>query len=86
MRIPFIHRKPEDIASIARRATYAGSAEVAGPRLRQDKTLEDTASARTHQRAPERLRAQLTKKSSAAGFCSESRLAAFCGSVPGGCA
>jgi hypothetical protein len=35
MRIPFLHRKPEDIASIARRATYVGSAEVAGPRLRR---------------------------------------------------
>ena len=35
MRIPFIHRKPEDIASIAARATRVGSAEVAGPRLRQ---------------------------------------------------
>jgi hypothetical protein len=46
MRIPFIHRKPEDIASIARRATYVGSAEVAGPRLRPDKTLEDTRRAR----------------------------------------
>ena len=46
MRIPFIHRKPEDIASIARRAKYVGSAEVAGPRLRQDKTLDDTRRAR----------------------------------------
>ena len=35
MRIPFLHRKPEDIASIARRATYVPSHEVAGPRLRQ---------------------------------------------------
>jgi hypothetical protein len=34
MRIPFIHRKPEDIASIARRATYVPSHEAAGPRLR----------------------------------------------------
>ena len=33
MRIPFLHRKPEDIASIARRATYVGSAEVNVPRL-----------------------------------------------------
>jgi hypothetical protein len=33
MRIPFLHRKPEDIASIARRATYVPSHEVAGPRL-----------------------------------------------------
>jgi hypothetical protein len=35
MRIPFLHRKPEDIASIARRATYVPSHEVAGPRLRK---------------------------------------------------
>ena len=41
MRIPFIHRKPEDIASIAKRATYVGSAEVAGPRLRPDRTYAD---------------------------------------------
>ena len=34
MRIPFIHRKPEEVASIAARATRVGSAEVAGPRLR----------------------------------------------------
>ena len=33
MRIPFLHRKPEDIASIAKRATYVGSAEVSVPRL-----------------------------------------------------
>ena len=33
MRIPFLHRKPEDIASIAKRATYVPSHEVAGPRL-----------------------------------------------------
>ncbi len=46
MRIPFIHRKPEDIASIAKRATYVGSAEVAGPRLRPDRTLEDALRAR----------------------------------------
>jgi hypothetical protein len=46
MRIPFIHRKPEDIASIAKRATYVGSAEVTVPRLRPDKTLEDTLRAR----------------------------------------
>jgi hypothetical protein len=36
MRIPFLHRKPEDVASIRRRANYVGSAEVAGPRLRRD--------------------------------------------------
>ena len=35
MRIPFLSRKPEDIASIARRATYVPSHEVAGPRLRK---------------------------------------------------
>ena len=35
MRIPFLHRKPEDIASIAARATRVGSAEAAGPRLRR---------------------------------------------------
>ena len=32
MRIPFIHRKEEDIRSLARRATYVGSAEAAWPR------------------------------------------------------
>lgn len=41
MKIPFLHRKPEDIASIARRATRVGSAEVAGPRLRPDRTYAD---------------------------------------------
>jgi hypothetical protein len=46
MRIPFIHRKPEDIASIAKRATYVGSAEVAGPRLRPDRTYADALRAR----------------------------------------
>jgi hypothetical protein len=51
MRIPFIHRKPEDIASIARRATYVGSAEVAGPRLRPDRTYADAL------RAKERIKA-----------------------------
>ena len=40
MRIPFIHRKPEDIASIAKRATYVGSAEVTVPRL-PPMTLEE---------------------------------------------
>jgi hypothetical protein len=50
MRIPFIHRKPEDIASIARRATYVPSHEVAGPRLRQ-LTPEE------HRRARERVKA-----------------------------
>jgi hypothetical protein len=46
MRIPFIHRKPEDIASIARRATYVGSAEVNVPPRPRRKTLEDTLRAR----------------------------------------
>ena len=45
MRIPFLHRKPEDVASIAKRATYVGSAEVAGPRLRP-RTLAQTLEAR----------------------------------------
>jgi hypothetical protein len=36
MRIPFLHRKPEDVASIARRATYVPSHEVAGPRLHRE--------------------------------------------------
>jgi hypothetical protein len=40
MRIPFIHRKPEDIASIARRATRVGSAEVNVPPLSRT-TLEE---------------------------------------------
>jgi hypothetical protein len=47
MRIPFIHRKPEDVASIARRATRVGSAEVAGPRLRPDRTYAEALEART---------------------------------------
>ena len=51
MRIPFLHRKPEDIASIAARATRVGSAEVAGPRLRQ-LTLEE------HRRVSERVKAR----------------------------
>jgi hypothetical protein len=40
MRIPFLRRKPEDIASLARRATYVGSAEVSVPRLLPS-TLEE---------------------------------------------
>jgi hypothetical protein len=40
MRIPFLHRKPEDIASIARRASYVGSAEVTVPRFPR-MTLEE---------------------------------------------
>jgi hypothetical protein len=51
MRIPFLHRRPEDIASIARRATYVPSHEVAGPRLRK---LTDE----EHRRVTERLRAR----------------------------
>jgi hypothetical protein len=51
MRIPFIHRKPEDIASIARRATYVPSHEAATPRLRQ-LTPEE------HRRVSERLKAR----------------------------
>jgi hypothetical protein len=51
MRIPFLHRKPEDIASIARRATYVPSHEVAGPRLRPDRTYADAV------RAQERIKA-----------------------------
>jgi hypothetical protein len=51
MRIPFIHRKPEDIASIAARATRVGSAEAATPRLRQVTEEE-------HRRARERLKAR----------------------------
>lgn len=46
MRIPFLHRKPEDIASIARRATYVGSAEVNIPRRPRRRTLEETMRAR----------------------------------------
>ena len=45
MRIPFVHRKPEDIASLAARATRVGSAEVVVPRLRP-KTLEERLRAR----------------------------------------
>jgi hypothetical protein len=40
MRIPLLHRKPRDIATIAKGATYVGSAEVAGPRL-QPRTREE---------------------------------------------
>jgi hypothetical protein len=50
MRIPFLNRKPEDIASIAARATRVGSHEAAGPRLRQ-RTPEE------RERARERFRA-----------------------------
>ena len=46
MRIPFLHRKPKDIASIARRATYVGSAEVVVPRLSPDRTYADSLRAR----------------------------------------
>jgi hypothetical protein len=42
MRIPFLHRKPDDVASIRKRANYVGSAEVAGPRLRRE-TPEESA-------------------------------------------
>ena len=50
MRIPFLHRKPEDIAHIAKRANYVPSHEVAGPRLRQVSPEE-------HRRARERVKA-----------------------------
>jgi hypothetical protein len=50
MRIPFLHRKPEDIASIAKRATYVPSHEAATPRLRQ-LTPEE------HRRVSERVKA-----------------------------
>jgi hypothetical protein len=46
MRIPFLPRKPQDIASIARRATYVPSHEVAGPRLRPDRTYAEALAAR----------------------------------------
>jgi hypothetical protein len=46
MRIPFLHPKPKDIASIARRATYVPSHEAAGPRLRADWTYADALAAR----------------------------------------
>ena len=36
MRIPFISRKPRDIATIARNANYVPSHEIAGPRLRRE--------------------------------------------------
>jgi len=51
MRIPFITRKPEDVSSIVERATRVGSAEVAWPRLRSDKTPADTRRARARIRA-----------------------------------
>jgi hypothetical protein len=51
MRIPFLHRKPEDIASIAKRATYVPSHEAATPRLRQ-LTPEE------HRRVSERIKAR----------------------------
>lgn len=33
MRIPFFHRKPEDLRKLSARATHIGSAEAAMPRL-----------------------------------------------------
>jgi hypothetical protein len=51
MRIPFLTRKPEDIASLARRATYVPSHEVAGPKLRRLSEAE-------HRRITERLTAR----------------------------
>jgi hypothetical protein len=51
MRIPFVHRKPRDVASIARRATFIGTPEVAGPRLRLDRTYAEALAARDRIRA-----------------------------------
>jgi hypothetical protein len=46
MKIPFIHRKDEDIRSIAARATYVGSAEIQPSRMRDTRTLEEIRAAR----------------------------------------
>jgi hypothetical protein len=50
MRIPFLHRKPEDFRKLAARATRIGSAEAAWPRLSNTRTLEE------HVAASERMR------------------------------
>ena len=50
MRIPFLHRKPEDFRKLAARATRIGSAEGATPRLRSTRTFEE------HVAASERMR------------------------------
>ena len=50
MRIPFLHRKPEDFRKLAARATRIGSAEGATPHLRSTRTFEE------HVAASERMR------------------------------
>jgi hypothetical protein len=46
MRIPFIHRKEEDIRSIAARATRVGSAEIQPARMRDTRTYQEIREAR----------------------------------------
>ena len=45
MRIPFLHRKPEDFRKLAARATRIGSAEGATPRLTSTRTFEENVAA-----------------------------------------
>ena len=47
MRIPFLHRKPEDLdfRKLSARATHIGSAEGATPRLRSTRTFEENVAA-----------------------------------------
>jgi hypothetical protein len=52
MRIPFITRRvPEDLRSIAERATRVRSAEAAWPRLRATRTLEENREVLARRRA-----------------------------------
>ena len=45
MRIPFLRRKPNDINSEIARATYIPSGELAWPRMRSTRTLEENRAA-----------------------------------------
>jgi len=47
MRIPFLHRKPEDLdfRKLSERATHIGSAEGATPRLTSTRTFEENIAA-----------------------------------------
>ena len=50
MRIPFIHRKEEDIRSIAARATYVGGTELQPGRRHSTRTLQENREARERRR------------------------------------
>jgi hypothetical protein len=46
MRIPFVRRKePEDLKGIASRVTYIPSGELAWPRMRSTRTLDENRAA-----------------------------------------